>query len=139
MRLYGRRVANSSVSHFLRILRHIWYGDAELKEILQQVNLQNLVSRIDGFDTEVPWENILSLGEQQRLAFARLLINRPNFTILDEATSALDDQSEIEILKNIQSLKGKVTVIIVTHKKNILDYCDKIYSLSRGNIVQVNK
>ncbi len=42
--------------------------DAELKEVLQQVNLQNLLSRVDGFDTEVPWENILSLGEQQRLA-----------------------------------------------------------------------
>ena len=56
-------------------------SDQELEFVLQQVNLQNLLTRIDGFDTEVPWENILSLGEQQRLAFARLLITHPSFTI----------------------------------------------------------
>ncbi|WP_418006696.1 ATP-binding cassette domain-containing protein [Nostoc piscinale] len=57
---------------------------------MQQVNLQNLLNRVENFDAEVPWENILSLGEQQRLAFARLLVTYPRFTILDEATSALD-------------------------------------------------
>ena len=41
-----------------------------------------------------PWENILSLGEQQRLAFARLFVNQPDFVILDEATSALDLKNE---------------------------------------------
>ncbi|MCF3569127.1 ATP-binding cassette domain-containing protein, partial [Planktothrix agardhii 1807] len=63
-------------------------SDQELSEVLQQVNLQDVLTRVGGFDQEVPWENILSLGEQQRLAFARVLITRPSFTILDEATSA---------------------------------------------------
>ncbi|MCF3573231.1 ABC transporter ATP-binding protein/permease, partial [Planktothrix agardhii] len=45
-------------------------SEAELREVLQQVNLQNLLNRINGFDTEESWENVLSLGEQQRLAFA---------------------------------------------------------------------
>jgi len=64
--------------------------DEELMAILQQVNLQHLLSRVENFDTEAPWENLLSLGEQQRLAFARVLVTRPDFIILDEATSALD-------------------------------------------------
>ncbi|MCF3584559.1 hypothetical protein L2E67_05605 [Planktothrix agardhii 1803] len=45
-------------------------SDQELSEVLQQVNLQDVLTRVGGFDQEVPWENILSLGEQQRLAFA---------------------------------------------------------------------
>ncbi len=77
--------------------------DAELKEVLQQVNLQNLLSRVDGFDTEVPWENILSIGEQQRLAFARLLVTHPSFTILDEATSALDLENEGRLYQQLQA------------------------------------
>ena len=95
--------------------------DAELKDILQQVNLQNLLSRVDNFDTEVPWENILSLGEQQRLAFARLLVTHPSFTILDEATSALDLKNEGNLYQQLQERKttllvwdiGKVYLIII--------------------------
>jgi ABC-type bacteriocin/lantibiotic exporter with double-glycine peptidase domain len=75
----------------------------------------------------------------QKIGIARALYKKPEILLLDEATSALDEQSEKEILKTIQSLKGRITIIIVTHKKNILDYCDKIYSLSQGNIIQVNK
>ncbi|MHC5723725.1 MAG: ABC transporter ATP-binding protein/permease, partial [Nostoc sp.] len=77
-------------------------SDKELEQILQQVNLQHLLTRVDGFDTEVPWENILSLGEQQRLAFARLLITHPSFTILDEATSALDLNNEGNLYQQLQ-------------------------------------
>ncbi|MGA9378997.1 MAG: ATP-binding cassette domain-containing protein, partial [Phormidium sp.] len=53
-------------------------SEQELEAVLAQVNLQNLLLRIEGFDKEVPWENILSLGEQQRLAFARMVVTRPN-------------------------------------------------------------
>jgi putative ATP-binding cassette transporter len=95
-------------------------SDAQLKEILQQVNLQNLFSRIDGFDTEVPWENILSLGEQQRLAFARLLVTHPRFTILDEATSALDLKNEASLYQQLQ--ETKTTFISVGHRESLFDY-----------------
>ncbi|MCW5317888.1 ATP-binding cassette domain-containing protein [Nostoc sp. KVJ3] len=94
--------------------------DAELKKVLQQVNLQNLLSRIDSFDTEVPWENILSLGEQQRLAFARLLVTHPRFTILDEATSALDLKNEGGLYQQLQSTK--TTFISVGHRESLFDY-----------------
>ncbi|MEH2092091.1 ABC transporter ATP-binding protein/permease [Nostoc sp.] len=109
--------------------------DAELKEVLQQVNLQNLLSRVDGFDTEVPWENILSLGEQQRLAFARLLVTHPSFTILDEATSALDLKNEGSLYQQLQSTK--TTFISVGHRESLFDYHQWVLELSQDSSWQL--
>ncbi len=109
--------------------------DAELKEVLQQVNLQNLLSRVDGFDTEVPWENILSLGEQQRLAFARLLITHPRFTILDEATSALDLKNEESLYQQLQ--ETKTTFISVGHRESLFNYHQWVLELSGDSSWQI--
>ncbi len=106
-------------------------SDRELEHILQQVNLQHLLSRVDGFDTEVPWENILSLGEQQRLAFARLLITHPSFTILDEATSALDLNNEGNLYQQLQSTK--TTFISVGHRESLFNYHQWVLELSQGS------
>ncbi len=105
--------------------------DAELKEVLQQVNLQNLLSRSEGFDTEAPWENILSLGEQQRLAFARLLVTHPRFTILDEATSALDLNNEGNLYHQLQS--RKTTFISVGHRESLFDYHQWVLELTQDS------
>ncbi|MEI2579475.1 ABC transporter ATP-binding protein/permease [Scytonema sp. PRP1] len=110
-------------------------ADAELKEVLQQVNLQNLLSRIEGFDTEVPWENILSLGEQQRLAFARLLVTHPRFTILDEATSALDLKNEGSLYQQLQATK--TTFISVGHRESLFDYHQWVLELSQDSSWQL--
>ncbi|MEH1788069.1 ATP-binding cassette domain-containing protein [Nostoc sp.] len=109
--------------------------DAELKEVLQQVNLQNLLTRVDGFDTEVPWENILSIGEQQRLAFARLLVTHPSFTILDEATSALDLKNEGSLYQQLQSTK--TTFISVGHRESLFDYHQWVLELSQDSSWQL--
>ncbi|MBS9394670.1 MAG: ABC transporter ATP-binding protein/permease [Dolichospermum sp. LBC05a] len=109
--------------------------DAELKELLQKVNLQNLLSRIDSFDTELPWENILSLGEQQRLAFARLLVTRPSFTILDEATSALDLKNEENLYQQLQ--ETKTTFISVGHRESLFDYHQWVLELSQNSSWQL--
>ncbi|MHC5852386.1 ABC transporter ATP-binding protein/permease [Nostoc sp.] len=109
--------------------------DVELKAVLQQVNLQNLLSRVDGFDTEVPWENILSIGEQQRLAFARLLVTHPSFTILDEATSALDLKNEASLYQQLQSTK--TTFISVGHRESLFDYHQWVLELSQDSSWQL--
>jgi putative ATP-binding cassette transporter len=109
--------------------------DAELGEVLQQVNLQNLLSRVEGFDTEVPWENILSLGEQQRLAFARLLITHPRFTILDEATSALDLKNEGSLYQQLK--ETKTTFISVGHRESLFDYHQWVLELSHDSSWQL--
>ncbi|WP_407884115.1 ATP-binding cassette domain-containing protein, partial [Scytonema sp. NUACC26] len=106
-------------------------SDRELEEVLRQVNLQNLLTRIDGFDTEVPWENILSLGEQQRLAFARLLITHPSFTILDEATSALDLNNEGNLYQQLQ--ETKTTFISVGHRESLFNYHQWVLELSQDS------
>ncbi|MBU7585868.1 MAG: ABC transporter ATP-binding protein/permease [Nostoc sp. TH1S01] len=104
-------------------------SDKELEQILRQVNLQNLLARVNGFDTEVPWENILSLGEQQRLAFARLLITHPSFTILDEATSALDLNNEGNLYQQLQ--ETKTTFISVGHRESLFNYHQWVLELSQ--------
>ncbi|MBH8576242.1 ABC transporter ATP-binding protein/permease [Nostocaceae cyanobacterium CENA369] len=110
-------------------------NDVEIKEVLQQVNLQNLLSRVDNFDTEVPWENILSLGEQQRLAFARLLVTRPSFTILDEATSALDLKNEGNLYQQLQ--ENKTTFISVGHRESLFNYHQWVLELSQDSSWQL--
>ncbi len=110
-------------------------SDPELEFVLQQVNLQNLLSRVDGFDTEVPWENILSLGEQQRLAFARLLVTHPRFTILDEATSALDLKNEGNLYQQLQSTK--TTFISVGHRESLFNYHQWVLELSQDSSWQL--
>jgi vitamin B12/bleomycin/antimicrobial peptide transport system ATP-binding/permease protein len=110
-------------------------SDPELEEVLQQVNLQNLLTRVDGFDTEVPWENILSLGEQQRLAFARLIVTHPRFTILDEATSALDLKNEGNLYQQLQ--QTKTTFVSVGHRESLFNYHQWVLELAPDSSWQV--
>ncbi|MEH1794698.1 MULTISPECIES: ABC transporter ATP-binding protein/permease [unclassified Nostoc] len=109
--------------------------DTELETFLQQVNLQNVVTKVDSFDTEIPWENILSLGEQQRLAFARLLVTRPSFTILDEATSALDLNNEGSLYQQLQSTQ--TTFISVGHRESLFNYHQWVLELSQDSSWQL--
>jgi putative ATP-binding cassette transporter/heme-transporting ATPase len=110
-------------------------SDKELEQILQQVNLQHLLTHVNGFDTEVPWENILSLGEQQRLAFARLLITHPSFAILDEATSALDLNNEGNLYQQLQ--ETKTTFISVGHRESLFNYHQWVLQLSQASSWQL--
>ncbi len=76
----------------------------------------------------------LSGGEKQKIAIARSLYKDSNLIILDEATNALDETTEIQILENIfKNLKEK-TIIVVSHNKNILKFCETIYQLKNGSI-----
>ncbi|SKB15659.1 ABC transporter-like, involved in microcystin biosynthesis [Planktothrix sp. PCC 11201] len=106
-------------------------SDSELEGILQQVNLQNVVTKVDSFDAEVPWENILSLGEQQRLAFARLLVCHPNYVILDEATSALDLKNEELLYQQLQ--QTQTTFISVGHRESLFNYHQWVLELSEND------
>jgi vitamin B12/bleomycin/antimicrobial peptide transport system ATP-binding/permease protein len=106
-------------------------SDRDLEQILQQVNLQHLLTRVKSFDTEVTWENILSLGEQQRLAFARVLITHPSFTILDEATSALDLTNEDNLYQQLQ--ETKTTFISVGHRESLFNYHQWVLELKEDS------
>jgi vitamin B12/bleomycin/antimicrobial peptide transport system ATP-binding/permease protein len=99
-----------------------------LKQILDQVNLSSLHERHGGFDTEQDWAEVLSLGEQQRLIFARLLLNQPNYAVLDEATSALDIHNEALLYEQLQS--SDITFLSVGHRPSLNRYHSSILNLT---------
>jgi len=103
-------------------------SDSELQQVLEQVNLGDLPDRLGGFDAELDWGDVLSLGEQQRLAFARLLLTRPRYAILDEATSALDLKNEGNLYNQ---LKAASTVYVsVGHRSSLVHYHDHVLELT---------
>ncbi len=77
----------------------------------------------------------MSGGQRQRLGIARALYTNPKLLILDEATSALDGQTESEVSKAIQDLKGEVTLILVAHRLSTVRSADQVHFLSAGNLV----
>ncbi|WP_019507651.1 ABC transporter ATP-binding protein/permease [Pleurocapsa sp. PCC 7319] len=95
-------------------------SDIELYYALDAVNLPDLANRSGGLDVEQDWADTLSLGEQQRLAFARILINKPHYVILDEATSALDIANEASLYQHLK--KTQTTFVSVGHRPSLLDY-----------------
>ncbi|MCY7335643.1 MAG: ABC transporter ATP-binding protein/permease, partial [Chamaesiphon sp.] len=98
--------------------------DADLSQILIQVNLPDLERQHGGFNTEQNWAQVLSLGEQQRLIFARLLLNKPRYAILDEATSALDAQNEKQLYQQLKN--SGMTFLSVGHRESLSDYHQSI-------------
>jgi vitamin B12/bleomycin/antimicrobial peptide transport system ATP-binding/permease protein len=102
--------------------------DTYLSKILIQVNLPDLAQQHGGFNTEQNWGQVLSLGEQQRLIFARLLINKPSYAILDEATSALDSQNEKQLYQQLRD--SGMTFLSVGHRESLSDYHQSILDIS---------
>jgi putative ATP-binding cassette transporter len=105
--------------------------DAMLAEALKTVGLAALASELDREDN---WSQRLSVGEQQRLAFARILIQKPDMIFLDEGTSALDEASEAGLYRIIDRLSPKPTVISVGHRSTLKQLHDAVYELD-GNTV----
>ena len=96
------------------------FEDTRLLQVLEQVNLPDLAERCGGLGAELDWDRTLSVGEQQRLAFARLLLTAPRFAFLDEATSALDMANEAQLYRRL--MDTRTTPISVGHRASILKY-----------------
>ena len=103
-------------------------SDEKLVEALQRCGLSHLASRLDEEDQ---WDRILSGGEKQRLAFARLLINPPDVIIMDEATAALDEESQGRMLEFFRGDLARATVISVAHRPGLEEYFDREIELVR--------
>ena len=101
--------------------------EQQLRDVLETVRLADLPERVGGFDVELDWADVLSLGEQQRLAFARLLINHPLFAVMDEATSALDIENEANLYRKLQELG--VHYISVGHRASIIGFHSRVLDL----------
>ena len=102
--------------------------DEELLSLLEKVNLPDLATRFDGLDAELDWAKVLSVGEQQRVAFARVLLSAPRYAILDEASSALDIANEDSLYKQLAA--SDTTLISVGHRPSILKYHPQVLELT---------
>ncbi|HBZ05011.1 MAG TPA: ABC transporter ATP-binding protein [Massilia sp.] len=97
---------------------HTDLSDAQLLAILEEVHLPRLAERMGGLDAVHDWEKLLSVGEQQRLAFARVLVHKPSIVILDEATSALDSANEAALYARLRA--NGTTLISIAHRAAVL-------------------
>ena len=104
--------------------------DEELLQLLDRVNLPAIAARLGGLDAELDWAKVLSVGEQQRVAFARVLLAAPRYAILDEATSALDIDNEDNLYR--QLVASATTLISVGHRASIMKYHPQVLELD-GN------
>tara|TARA_A100000164_G_C21939685_1_gene789969 strand:- start:3074 stop:4765 length:1692 start_codon:yes stop_codon:yes gene_type:complete len=102
-----------------------------VKKSLEDAKILDFVNELeDGINTAVGEKGVqISGGQRQRIAIARELYRKPELLILDEATSALDEKTENQFLQFIDNLKNKLTIIIVSHRKNTLKNCEKILEL----------
>ncbi|XP_059454003.1 ABC transporter D family member 2, chloroplastic isoform X1 [Corylus avellana] len=100
----------------------------DLIQVLEDVRLGYILSRIGSLDSTCEWSSVLSLGEQQRLAFARLLLSKPKLVLLDESTSALDEANEAHLYQQIRA--AGITYISVGHRNTIKDYHNRILHIS---------
>jgi putative ATP-binding cassette transporter len=91
------------------------------------VRLSALVQRYPDFDIKQDWPRLLSLGEQQRLAFARLLLNSPRFVVLDEATSALDVATEKHLYELLS--QREMAFVSVGHRPSLKSFHDLVLEL----------
>ncbi len=105
--------------------------EAALRRALDAVNLADLPERVGGFDVELDWADVLSLGEQQRLAFARLMISRPKVAVLDEATSALDEKNEASLYSYLR--QSGIHYISVGHRTSLIQYHQCVLDLKGEN------
>ena len=99
---------------------HVEIDDERLEAVLKAVNLPDLAARFGGFEAEAEWSDVLSLGEQQRLSFARVLLHQPAYAILDEATSALDRTNEAQLYSHLA--ETHTTYLSVGHRESLEAY-----------------
>lgn len=93
--------------------------DDQLRLVLEECRLSFLAGRLDDMED---WAQVLSLGEQQRLAFARVLLQQPDILILDEATTALDESTEQQLYRLLKERLPQAILISVGHRSTLFQY-----------------
>lgn len=104
------------------------WSEDEIGKALHKVGLDHLKEKIE---EDAPWDQTLSGGEKQRLAFARLLLHNPDIVVLDEATSALDEKSQDKIMDMLTKELPKATIISVAHRAELEAFHSRKITLER--------
>ena len=107
------------------------FSDEQILDVAGKVNLTDVLDRVDqDLGRVIDWVNVLSIGEQQRVAFARLVLRNPKFAFLDEATSALDEDNQEHLYQLLK--ESRIGFISVGHRSTLIDYHDRILLLDRS-------
>lgn len=116
--------------------RNIEDKQKKLSEVLIQSNLNDFVQSLKKGVKSLTGEKgtLFSGGQVQRIGIARGLYYSPKLLILDESTSSLDNESEDQILDELVKFKGKITLLIISHKRRTLKICEKIYKIENKKI-----
>jgi ATP-binding cassette, subfamily B, bacterial PglK len=116
-------------------------NDEEVWRALEQSQLKEFVEALpDKLETTVGERGVrLSGGQRQRIGIARALYHNPEILFMDEATSALDNETEKEIIRAIDGLKGEKTLIIIAHRLSTIENCDTVFKINNGRLLAVEK
>ncbi len=114
--------------------------EEEIHEALKLASAYDFVMELPkGLDTVIGERGHgLSEGQAQRIAIARAFLRKAPFLILDEATSALDEKTELSVLQGLKALSPRPTCLIITHRKSILQYCDREIQIEEKQIKEVS-
>lgn len=105
------------------------FDDARMREVMEMAGLGHLKDRLD--EKEVSWDRVLSGGEQQRLAFVRLLLHKPDIVVMDEATSALDTKSQAGMMERLAAELPDTAIISVGHRAELEAFHERKLQLVR--------
>lgn len=111
-------------------------NENQVRKALESAHLTDVVQALPkGIHTDLgKYQDGLSGGQIQRLGLARALYSNPGLLVMDEATSALDAESESEIAKALDQMRGQVTVILIAHRLNTVQHADKVLLLEEGRL-----
>ncbi len=117
------------------------YDENLLNKVIKQSNLEKFINELPNrLETDVGEFGVkVSGGQKQRIGIARALYKKPKFLIFDEATNALDSYSEDYIYETIFKLKDEFTILIISHKKSLINKCDKIYEIRNSEVKLISE
>ena len=115
-------------------------NDEQVKKAIKDSQLGSFINNLEKKDLTTVGEcgDRLSGGQKQRIGIARALYRNPKLLIMDESTNSLDFNTEQAILKEVNMLKGKKTILIIAHRSTALNFCENIYKLSLEGLSETN-